>query len=440
MDSTTDPLRRSIRSTRLEAVPFAIMTGLTDPFMIPYALALGASALQAGLISSARNFVVSIAQVRSVEAVHLAGSRRRLVLWVVGLQAALWVPIAFVQPLFGGWAVAALIALYTIGTTGAALGGPAWGSMVSEYLPGEKRGRFLGQRDMLVGIGTAAAGMLAGALLHRLSARPLAGFALLCLMAALCRGLSWLSLRSLVDLPWHEPAAIRASFRSFLRRAPHDNFVRFSLCFGAFNFAVNFAVPYLTIYMLMELRYGYLTYAVITLSGTMLGNLLIPRWGRVADRRGNRVVLRWTMAGASLVPFIWGLSARPEWLMFAHLIGGFLWGGINLCAVNFVYDAAGPSTRTRSLAYFNVINGCCISLGTLAGGWCLTGLPEVNGSAFIGLFMVSGVMRCLATALFDSVVKEVRPVRQSGLREVLRDLVGQRVVQILGYDWGRDKN
>lgn len=34
------------------------MVGLTDPFMIPHALALGANALQAGLLSAVRNSIL----------------------------------------------------------------------------------------------------------------------------------------------------------------------------------------------------------------------------------------------------------------------------------------------------------------------------------------------------------------------------------------------
>jgi MFS family permease len=425
--------RRTVRLTQQEAVPFAVMTGLTDPFMVPYALALGASAFQAGLVSSVRNLVLSVSQLGVVRALHGFGSRKRLVLWAVAIQAALWVPIALARPLFGPWAVPALIALFTIGSTGAALAGPAWGSIVGDQIPARRRGAFFGRREMLVGLGTAAAGIAGGAILRLLTREPLLGFGILCVVAALCRAASWVLLSRLDERPWHEPATERVPFLAFLARARSDNFVRFTLCMGLFNFAVNLTVPYLSVYMLEQLRYGYLTYAVVTLSGPLIGNLVVPRWGRLGDARGNRVLLRWTMLATGLLPLLWPWSGNPGWLLWLHVAGGIVWGGVNLSAVNFVYDASSSGSRARLLAYFNVINGCCVSLGTVMGGWLLTVLPEVRGTAFTTLFLLSALCRGGAAVVFDRLVREVRPIHQVGLREVLRDLAGQRVIQVLGY-------
>ena len=46
--SDTTQARRVIRLAQIEAFPFAIMTGFTDPFMVPYVLALGGSCLSSG--------------------------------------------------------------------------------------------------------------------------------------------------------------------------------------------------------------------------------------------------------------------------------------------------------------------------------------------------------------------------------------------------------
>lgn len=74
-----------------------------------------------------------------------------------------------------------------------------------------------------------------------------------------------------------------------------------------------------------------------------------------------------------------------------------------------------------------------MSLGALAGGWALGALPAWGGSAFATLFYASTVLRALAALAFRRLVREVRPVRQFGLREVVLDLVGQRLVGVLGF-------
>lgn len=428
-----EAILQSLRDTRREAVPWAIMSALTESYMIPYALVLGASAFQVGLLSSVRNFILSLVQLKSAEAVSWFHSRRKLVLWTGLVQGLLWVPLAVVGSLFGPWAVPALIALYTLGTASAALGAPAWGSIVSEYLAPQERGRFFGRRSRVVGGWITVTGLAAGILLQWSASTPLRGFGLLCALAALSRMVSCYWLSRLKEGTWQEPAATQFSFWQFIRQVRTSNFVHFSLCLGFFNFATHLAAPYMAVYMLQELRFGYFTYAVVVLTGSAAAFLSATRWGAAGDRFGNMLVARWTMLAISILPFLWPLSPAPLWLLLMFLIGGSLWGGLDLAMVNFVYDAAIPEKRTRCLAYFNVINGCGVSLGAMAGGWLIGWLPPLYASSIISLFYCSAVLRSIAAVVFVRAVREVRPVRQVGLREVVYDLVGQRVIHVLGF-------
>lgn len=424
---------QSLRDIRREAVPWAIMSGLTESYMIPYALALGASAFQAGLLSSVRNFILSLVQLKSAEAASWFHSRKKLVLWTALVQGILWVPLAVVGPLFGQWAVPALITLYTLGTASAALGAPAWGSIVSEYLAPQERGRFFGRRIRVVGGWMTVAGLAAGILLQWSAATPLVGFGLLCAAAALSRMVSRYWLSRLKEGTWQEPAESQFSFWQFIRQVRTSNFAQFSLCLGLFNFATHLAAPYMAVYMLQELRFGYFTYAVVVLTGSTAAFLSATRWGAAGDRFGNMLVARSTMVAISILPLLWPLSRAPLWFFLMFLIGGSLWGGLDLAMVNFVYDASSPRKRTRCLAYFNVINGCGVSLGALAGGWLIGWLPPLYSSSIVSVFYCSAVLRFLAAVVFIRAVREVRPVRQVGLREVMYDLVGQRVIHVLGF-------
>jgi MFS family permease len=416
-------IEQSLRSTQREAVAWAVMAGLTDSFMTPYALALGASPFQAGLLSSFRSFVVSVTQLKSADALRWFRSRKRMVLWTAGLQAFLWIPLAVAAPVFGRLAVPVLIGLYTLGTTSAAFGGPAWGSLVSEYLSPQARGRFFGRRSRSIGGWTTVSGLAAGGLLQASSARPLFGFGVLCAAAAVCRATSCWWLGKLKEGRWHEPVAAKFSFARFLRQTPTSNFAQFTLCMTFMSFAANLAAPYFAVYLLSELHYGYLTYTLVVLGGSGMAFLTSTRWGHVGDTHGNLVVLKWTMLGVSVLPLLWLLSPHPLWLFVTNVIAGLLWGGANLSMLNFVYDAATPAKRARCLAYFNVMNGCGASLGALAGGWLLVRLGQ---RGFVTLFCCSAALRLVAGIGFWIAVREVRPVGQVPLRELVSELVGRR--------------
>jgi hypothetical protein len=91
-----------------------------------------------------------------------------------------------------------------------------------------------------------------------------------------------------------------------------------------------------------------------------------------------------------------------------------------------------PQKRHTCLAYFNVINGTCIALGALAGGWAVAAMPPIGGSVFVTIFALSTVLRVAAALAFRRLVREVRPVPEAALREVAIDLVGPRLADVLG--------
>jgi len=91
------------------------------------------------------------------------------------------------------------------------------------------------------------------------------------------------------------------------------------------------------------------------------------------------------------------------------MAGAFLWGGLNLAATSFLYDAVTPAKRHTCLAYHSVINGSCVALGALAGGWAIGSLPPLGGSVFATIFVASTVLRFVPAIAFQRLVREVRP-------------------------------
>jgi len=428
-----EALRRSLRAADRDAAASATMNGLTDPFMIPYALSLGASAFEVGLLSSVRNLLLAVVQLFSAEGIRRLGSRRALVLWTAGLQAMIWIPLAFLHPLFGAGAVAALIGLYTIATASSALGGPAWGSLVADYTPVEQRGHYFGRRARLAGLATTLAGLLAGGILQFAHGSPLFGFATLCLLAFVARSFSWQALRQFHDAGWRDDPHLHFSFFAFLRRARRANFARFALCIAANSFGTHVAAPFFAVYLLKTGGYAYATYTVVVLAGSVAGTLASPWWGRVGDRVGNHAVLRACLAGVTVLPALWMASVSPFWMLPLNVLGAFLWAGLNLSATNFVYDAVSPARRHTCIAYFNVLNGFGVSLGAFLGSFTVARAETLTTQPLYLAFALSVVLRLASWIAFESFVREVRSVRQVGLREVVLDFVGQRLVAVLGF-------
>src|SRR5690606_38323850 len=88
-------IQRSLSASWKEGVTSQFMLGILDNYLVPFALMLGATSRQIGLLAAIPNLMSSVSQFFAVKAVHAAGNRRRLLLWVLTLQFVFLLPIAF---------------------------------------------------------------------------------------------------------------------------------------------------------------------------------------------------------------------------------------------------------------------------------------------------------------------------------------------------------
>ena len=94
--------------------------------------------------------------------------------------------------------------------------------------------------------------------------------------------------------------------------------------------------------------------------------------------------------------------------MAVEMFSGFVWGGFNLCAANYIYDAVSPAKRVRCLGYFSLINGTALCAGASLGGFLAERLPPLWGFPLLTLFLLSSLIRFAAHFLLSRHFREVR--------------------------------
>ncbi|MGQ0645306.1 MAG: MFS transporter [Elusimicrobiota bacterium] len=404
-------IRESLSHCWKEGVAAQVMFGIFDYYLIPYTLFLGATPRQVGLLVAVPNLLAAVSQFFAVRAVRLAGDRRLLLVWGVGLQAAFLVPVALLPFLPVSGKITALIALTSLHKILGGLVGPAWGSLVSDYLPEGQRGQYLGWRARVVSVAGLAGIFGWGLVLAAFKGDPASrnlGFAVLFSAAAACRFVSLYYLWKMVNVPSSEGPESEFTFWMFLRRARESNFVKFIFYVSAMTFATQLAAPFFSVYMLEDLRFGYGTYTAVHAASAAASLVAFPLWGRHMDAVGAAKVLKSTGMAIPLIPLLWMFARGPASLFVLELAAGFVWSGFNLAATNFIFDAVSPPKRVRCLAYFNLITGAAIFAGAWAGGLLAERLPPLLGSPLISLFLLSALGRLAADLLLSRRFHEVR--------------------------------
>ena len=404
-----EKIQRSLAVSWKEGIPAAVMQNIMDYYVVPFGLFLGASPQFIGFLVSLPHLTGSVIQLYAADIIRRSKSRLKFLVGQSWLQALMLLPMAVIALWNFSGRLTLLIFLVMFYRMVGNLIGTAWGSLVSDYLAPEARGWYLGWRSQVVGI-AGVTGMATGGLLLFLmkGVHQGLGFALLFLGASICRFVSRHLMARMVDLPVHHEPGSDFTFFMFLRRFRRSNFVKYVLFVSGITFATNLAAPYFAVYMLRDLEFSYLTYTAIHMSAIMSSLISFPIWGRHADEVGNAKILKITGFFIPFIPFLWLVSKAPLYLVFVEMFAGFVWGGFNLCAANFIYDAVSPAKRIRCIGYFNLINGIAIFMGAALGGYGADRLPVLLGSPLLSLFVISGALRLVIFLVLFRHFKEVR--------------------------------
>jgi len=406
-----DPaVKKSLGFSIRDGVAYAATVGFGDNYINPYAVALGASNFQIGLLSFFTQLVSSLTYLRAADITERIGSRKKIIVLFVFFQAFILLPIALI-PFFPGYThIYLLICFCTLYLSFSSFANPAWGSLMANLVPEKSRGAFFSKRGRLIGMVTVASSFLAGYVLQVFEKCSLAGFTVIFSVAMFSRYISCFFLNKMYEPPLEIKKEHYFSFKEFVQRLNVGNFGKYVIFHSSFNFAVFLASPFFPVFMLRDMGFSYITYSIVTTTVPLASMLAVSYWGRRADMIGNRQILQICGLVISVLPAMWLISRNVYFLLVIQSLAGVFWAGFNLCSSNFMYDSVIPEKRTRVISYFHTFNGLAVCVGTFLGGFLATHIPPVFGHRLLTLFAVSSLLRVLVSTLLFRRVKEVRKI------------------------------
>lgn len=417
-------IRKTLKISIYEGSFSGISSSIFEYFIRPLALFLNASVFQIGVLSSIPQLFVSFAQLWLPDILKFFKSRRNFVFLCALIQAFMVIPIIFVHFIPEPIQIPMLIVFFCLYTVIGSMAGPAWASLMSDIVPRRITGLYFGKREMVVGISSLVFILLMAFLLQERLQNIIWGFVVIFAFACILRIVSSCLLRTQYDAHVQVKPEHYFSFPQFLRRAKTGNFGSYVFFVSGMSFAVFFASPYFTVYMLESIHFGYIQYVIISASPLLFGLLLKPVWGRIGDKFGNIFVIRICSIVISLIPAAWLISNNFYYLFMIQIPSGLAWSGFNLCAANFIYDSAISEKRVRCISYFNAMNTISACIGTFLGGWAAYYVPALWGERLLSIFAISAVLRGIAIMVFYNRVREIKRVRPFKLgKDYFKDII-----------------
>jgi MFS family permease len=405
-------IRKSLRLSVYDGASYSALLGLTQNYVTPFALALKATTLQIGLLTSIPNLFAALMQLAGPGLVVRAGSRKGLILPAAFVHALSWVPLFLLPYFFRSSGVWWLLGFYTLAMAADIMAWAPWGSMIADLVHEDIRGRYLGYRGRIGGIIALVFTIAAGAILQVYTGRVFTGFAIIFGGATVARLLSLYFLSRMYEPPFTPESSNAPGVIQLIKEMGSSNLGRYTVYISLVLFGMMISGPFFSVFMLRDLHFSYVTFMIVAAASAIANFLSLPFWGSRADRAGNLKIVKITSWLMPIVPLLWVLNSHPAYLVFANVFSGFVWSGFNLSAMNFVYDASAPAGRAKRIAIYNAFTFIAMCLGALLGGYIAPHLPKLLGYQMHTLFLISGAARLAVIVLMLRTLVEVRRVSE----------------------------
>lgn len=433
MTQSKNEISRSLNYSIVDGVGHAYMMGSGESYLMTFAISMGLSSFNLGLLASVPLIIASIFQVLIVDRLHTIHSRKKFCEIFIFGQALVWIAIFLIPQNYPEHKALGLIFAVTLFHATAQIISPVWNAWMGTLLNPRERGKYFGKRNRWRAVFQLIGFLIAGTILqYHGRDNAVWGFGIIFSLAMIARMISGLALHQMSDPHYVAPKNhIPFGLIKFVTRSPQNNFGRFVLFAFAILIATNIASPFFTAYMLRELQFSYRQLTAALGTSLLFQFLSFQSWGILGDRFGNHKILKVTSVGAATLPLLWLFSTNFWFILVFQALSGIFWSGFNLAAVNYIFDAVKPSNLPRCTAYYNFLGNMGVCIGSVLGGFFLQTFethPLSTGtlwhSPFLSIFLFSGVLRLSASLILFFFVKEIKDVDHSTSWRVLRHFIG----------------
>ncbi len=410
-------------------------------FLAGLALYLGANSFQIALLSG----IPALSTVFSFLTnylLRLTKSRKRLVIWSAGLGRTAFVlllPFLFLQVKPG---VVFLLVVVALSSILMQIAGTTWTSWVRDLVPEERRGRFFGLRNAILGVMGVFAGYSAGRGMDYLKAagNEGLGYALAFALAVLFGLISTLLLTRQPE-PALAPRTQSGFKEVFFGPLQEPQFRRLTTFLAVWFLTGTLASPFYLVHLIKNLRFSFAAIAIYSMLGGVIGVLFQLLWGRAIDRFGSRPVTVLNFAVVGVMPFLW-LFATPEFrlpIWIDGVLNGVVWTGASLGLWNLLLDLAdNPARKESYFAIYTVVTGLGAFFASLIAGTVAQFLSKFHLALFGVRFYNYDVMFFLAGVARFACLPLLLKVQEPGSKPVRHTVRALSTLALWRLNAGKD--
>lgn len=348
-------------------------------FLSIFALKLGASNTFIGLLAA----IPALAQIFHIPSIFLVEkvkNRRAICVFGSGISRFFWFFVAIIPVFFMNQVgLYFLLFILFINQVLASISGVSWISWMKDLIPQNQLGLYFSKRmklSMVLGIVLSVGVALFMDFWKKwIPEYEMYSYSFLFFFGAIA-GLLGVYYLYITPEPKMNISDTNISFFKTLKQPFLDtnfkNLIKFSV---TWNFALNIAGPFFTVFMVKKLDLGFTYIIFFTIISQLMNVFFFKIWGRYADKYSNKSVLRISGILYILSVLVWIFTRMPEKHLFTipllivvHIFMGISTAGVSLATGTIGLKLAPQTKSTAFLAVKGFSESISAFIAPLLGG------------------------------------------------------------------------
>lgn len=439
-------IQRNLKNITIDGYISKVMVILsTGPFLVAFALLLGANNFTIGLLAAIPP-LVQIFQIPSTHLVERIRKRRIITVISLTLYRICIFSMALIPFLYSiEFGLIFLIIFIVAQSVFASIGHTAWASWMHDTIPLNQLGAFYSKRLMLSTMVALLASLLAAIFIDYWVPSNLKsqifGYSILFIIAFIFGMVSIYFILRVSEPIMFEPE-FRMKFSKMIIEPFKDKNYRNILIFlGVWSFAINLAAPFFTVYMLKKLQFSITIIIILTVISQITTVLFLRIWGRLIDKFSNKSVLNVCCPLLILSIFAWTFIDLLSFYIFIillliliHIFMGLSMAGVILATQNISLKLAPKGKGNSYLAVTTVVSSLSLGIAPIIGGlfadyfesselsWTIN-LTAPNGNLSLQTLHLQGFDFYFMFAFLIGVISLIRLVKINEVEDVKRRMI-----------------
>ncbi|HHW25782.1 MAG TPA: MFS transporter [Firmicutes bacterium] len=402
-DSPALRTERNIRVSTYHGIASIMALNLASPFVSIFAVKMGASNLQVGLLSSAPALMALLSMIPGGKYIDRQKDKKRAVSLFILAQRLFYLLMAavpFFSPDKRAWVLVLLATLMNAPTSIANVG---WQAFISRVIPVERRADAFAARNRLSNLTGTIVVLFAGRLIDMVGS-PLgyqiafAGAFVMTMLEIWVFGRIDDSCEIAVgegtEASGERTGMLKSIGRELREVFSTGPFLRYTIGSILFYLCWQAPWPLFTLYQVNVLKANNMWVSLLNLANTSGSLMGYGFWVRQIHRHGNLKTLFFSSLWIFVVPLAYAMSKSLLTVAAFNLLTGAVFSGVNLALLNTLLEVTPEKKKATYIAYYTT----AVTSSAIVAP--MVGVGLLNRLGFFWAFISLAIMRFLGSFVF----------------------------------------